>query len=309
MKKSLVSMVFSSLLYILLLPIWMYAQQIADPEFNPQIKNPMYEKGKGSLILIDEGHNNFHTMTGRYKPFADVLEKDGYTVRQIDVALTGAALKDAAILVISNALNEKNTKDWVLPVSSAFTQSEIDEIEEWVKGGGSLFLIADHMPFPGAAEKLAARFGFNLNNGFALDTTQMGKPDLFTRTDKTLLINAVTEGRNISESVDSVYSFTGEAFRIPDDALPLLQFNQNFVAFMPDTAWNFKDDTPSISVAGWCQGAVKKSGNGRIAVWGEAAMFSAQSSNNNKVGMNAPYARYNMQLLLNLIHWLDKKIQ
>lgn len=305
MKKSLASMFCSSLLF---LPVLIYAQQISDPEFNPQIKYPMYENGKGSLILIDEGHNNFHTMNGRYKPFADVLEKDGYLVKPINTTFTKKALKDAGILVISNALNKKDTVEWVLPSLSAFIQSEIDEVADWVNSGGSLFLIADHMPFPGAAGELAARFGFNLNNGFALDTSQMGKPALFTRTEKTLSINTITEGRNISESVDSIYSFTGEAFRIPGDAMPVLLLNKNFVSLLPDTAWNFKDDTPKISVAGWCQGAVKKYGDGRVVVWGEAAMFSAQLANNSRFGMNAPYARDNLQLLLNIIHWLDRKL-
>jgi hypothetical protein len=37
-------------------------------------------------------------------------------------------------------------------------------------------------------------------------------------------------------------------------------------------------------------------------------MFSAQTANNRKVGLNAPYARYNLQLLLNIKHWLDGKL-
>lgn len=308
MKYSKAVTAHFSLLCFLILFSCSYAQQISDPEFNPQIQNPMFDKGKGSLILIDEGHNNFHTMSGRYRPFAEVLEKDGYNVKPINTAFTKEALKDAAILVISNAQNEKDTAEWALPTYSAFEKKEIDELVKWVKGGGSLFLIADHMPFPGAAEKLAAGFGFNLNNGFAFDTSDMRQPALFTRVDKTLSINTVTEGRNASESVDSIYSFTGEAFRIPDDALPVLILNKNFVSFMPDTAWNFTVETPQISVGGWCQGAVKKFGHGRIAVWGEAAMFSAQLANKNRFGMNAPYARHNMQLLLNLIHWLDGKL-
>ncbi len=78
-----------------------------------------------------------------------------------------------------------------------------------------------------------------------------------------------------------------------------------------DTAWNFKDDTQQVSVAGWSQGAVKKFGKGKIAVWGEAAMFSAQIAGEQKVkvGMNAPKAKYNYQLLLNIIHWLDNLIE
>lgn len=295
--KSLITVIF--LTYLILSP-FTYSQQVSDPDFKPVIKNPAYEKGKGSLILIDEAHNNFHTMTGRYKPFADVLENDGYTVKPLADKLIPGALKDAKILVISNALNEKNAEEWVLPTPSAFEKNEINVIEEWVNSGGSLFLIADHMPFPGAAGDLAARFGFELNNGFAFDTAAVVKPDLFTRSDKTLAVNEITDG------VDSIYSFTGEAFRIPADAKPVLILNKNFISLMPDTAWNFKEDTKKISVAGLSQGAVREFGKGRVVVWGEAAMFSAQISNDRKVGMNAPYAKSNFQLLLNLIHWLDR---
>jgi hypothetical protein len=146
-----------------------------------------------------------------------------------------------------------------------------------------------------------------LNNGFAYDTVNGSGPDLFTVSDGTLKDNFITKGRSELEKVDSIYSFTGEAFQIPEDATPVLILNSNFISLMPDTAWNFKDDTPQISVAGWSQGAVKKFGKGKIAVWGEAAMFSAQIAGEQKiqVGMNAPKAKYNYQLLLNIIHWLD----
>jgi hypothetical protein len=164
------------------------------------------------------------------------------------------------------------------------------------------------MPFAGAGEELADKFGFELSNGFALDTASSG-PDLFTRIDGTLKDNIITNGRNNSEKVDSIYSFTGEAFRIPDDATPVLILNKNFISLMPDTAWNFSKSTPRISAAGWSQGAVKKFGKGRVAMWGEAAMFSAQLAGKNKVkiGMNDPKAKHNSQLLLNIIHWLDDK--
>ncbi len=43
----------------------------------------------------------------------------------------------------------------------------------------------------------------------------------------------------------------------------------------------------------------------------EAAMFSAQLAGPDKVkaGMNHEIAKENYQLLLNIIHWLDEKIQ
>ncbi len=298
------------LLLIMLSSNLILAQQIGDSTYNPKISNPVYERGEGPVVFIDEAHNNFHTMSERYKPFADVLEKDGYIVKPYQSSFSAADLDRGKILVISNALNERNTEDWVLPTPSAFTNGEIDQVADWVKNGGSLFLIADHMPFPGAAGELALKFGFKLNNGFAFDTSkkeQRGIPDLFTIKDKTLNKCFITEGQNKSESVDSIYSFTGEAFGIPGDAVPVLILNKNFITIMPDTAWDFKESTQSMSAAGWSQGAVKKYGNGRIAVWGEAAMFSAQRANDRKVGMNSPYAKYNLQLLLNIIHWLDGK--
>ena len=297
------------IILLLLVPCQlMIAQQTGDSSYSPVVNHPAYEKGDGPVIFIDEAHNNFHTMTGRYKPFADLLEKDGYNVEPFQKSFTTDGLGEGKILVISNALNERNTEEWTLPTPSAFTEQEIDQVEEWVKNGGSLFLIADHMPFPGAAGKLADRFGFELNNGFAFDTSgkaMSGVPALFTKRDKTLNDCSVISGRNNSESVDSIYSFTGEAFRIPDDAIPVLILNKSFITLMPDTAWNFNETTPKISAAGWSQGAIMKYGKGRVVIWGEAAMFSAQTANGRKFGMNAPYAKYNAQLLLNIIHWLD----
>jgi hypothetical protein len=47
---------------------------------------------------------------------------------------------------------------------------------------------------------------------------------------------------------------------------------------------------------------------GSVAVFGEAAMFSAQLAGptKQKSGMNAPGAEQNHQLLLNVIHWLTR---
>ena len=299
------------MLLLYLLTGLVFAQQISDPDFNPPIFNPAYPPREGSKIFIDEAHNNFHTMDGRYKPFADLLARDGYIIQPLKDTIEINELEQVDILVISNPLNIKNTQDWTLPTPSAFTEDEIKNIVKWIEEGGSLFLIADHMPFPGAAGELAAAFGFELNNGFAYDTVTGGGPDLFNLKDGTLKDNFITNGRNELEKVDSIYSFTGEAFQIPEVATPVLILNNNFISIMPDTAWNFKDDTPQVSVAGWSQGAVKKMGKGKIAIWGEAAMFSAQLAGEQKVkvGMNAPKAKYNYQLLLNIIHWLDNLIE
>src|SRR5262245_36982417 len=54
--------------------------QLADPDFNAKVENPAYVDRHPS-VLFDEAHNNFHTATGRYKPFADLITSDGYRVR------------------------------------------------------------------------------------------------------------------------------------------------------------------------------------------------------------------------------------
>jgi hypothetical protein len=79
---------------------------------------------------------------------------------------------------------------------------------------------------------------------------------------------------------------------------------------MPSTAWEFKDDTPKEPGKGYYQGAFMKYGNGKIVVFGEVAMFSAQIAgtgpNQRRAGFNSPRAKKDAQLLLNIIHWLDK---
>ena len=44
----------------------------------------------------------------------------------------------------------------------------------------------------------------------------------------------------------------------------------------------------------------------KVAMFGEAAMFTAQIVNGNfPVGINSPAAPQNAQFVLNLVHWLD----
>jgi hypothetical protein len=101
--------------------------------------------------MVDEAHFNFHTAEGRYQPFSELLRRDGYVVKPSRLKFSKVSLRDGQILVIANPLAERNRTDWSLPTPSAFSDEEIEAVRDWVKGGGSLLLIADHMPFPGAA--------------------------------------------------------------------------------------------------------------------------------------------------------------
>ena len=136
-----------------------YAQPVPDTEFKPPIEKPAYSQGAGPVVMIDEAHHNWHTATGRYLPFADLLRRDGYVVQASKSPFSIDALKQGNILVIANALNKRNDNYWVPPYPSAFTDEEIKAVHDWVQGGGSLLLIADHLPWPAAADKLASAFG------------------------------------------------------------------------------------------------------------------------------------------------------
>ncbi|MEM7110695.1 MAG: DUF4350 domain-containing protein [Bacteroidota bacterium] len=294
----------------LILPIYLKAQQLADTTYNPPIYSPAYEAGKGPIIFIDEGHHNFHTKDGRYRAFSDLLERDGYRAMAYEGKFTKAKVSKGKILVISNALHQSNLENWYLPNPSAFTDKEINVIKEWVHEGGSLFLIADHMPMAGAAEDLGAAFDFEFTNGFVLDTARRG-PAIFKIEDGTLIKSGITEGRNSKESVEQVASFTGQAIKLPSDATPILSFSKGYVNLLPDTAWVFDQTTRIQSAEGWSQGAYKKYGKGRVVVSGEAAMFTAQLAgpNKTKMGMSNQIAPENYQLLLNIVHWLDGKLE
>ena len=287
------------------------AQQVADPDFKPAIARPAYKQGRGPRVLLDEAHHNFHTATGRYQPFAELLRRDGYVVEASAKPFNRESLKGARVLVIANAVAERNVDDWSLPNPSAFTDAEIEAVRAWVQRGGSLLLIVDHMPMGGAAEKMGAAFGVRWHNGFALDEKQGAGVLFFSRDEGTLKDNAVTRGRSKDERIERVATFTGSAFKAEGRAVePLLVFGKGIVSMTPQVAWQFKPETPRVGVEGWYQGATLRYGKGRVALFGEAAMFTAQLGGPNRVrvGMNAPEAKQNPQLLLNVLHWLSGKL-
>ena len=300
----------SRFLLISLLSVFvLQSQQMADTLYNPPVNQPVYRMKTGPLVLIDEGHYNFHTRKGRYASFARLLERDGYRVESSLLPFDEKALSNTRILVISNALNKRNVNDWFLPNPSAFSEKEIEFLRHWVHKGGRLFLIADHMPMAGAASDLASAFGFEFTNGFVFETGGV-VPSRFSLQEQSLHSNSITKGRSPAESVLEVATFTGQAFKIPKSAQPILTFPDNYVNILPDTAWVFTDSTPRLPAKGWQQGAFMAYGEGKLVVFGEAAMFSAQLAGpqKRKMGMNHPEATRNHQLLLNIIHWLDDQL-
>jgi hypothetical protein len=284
-----------------------HSQQVADTTWAPPPFTPAWPAGTGPVVAIDEGHRNFHTLSGRFAPFARLVRSDGWRVTSHTGSLTPAALAAIDLLVIANPLHERNDPAaggrWELPTPPAFTPDEVAAVQDWVRDGGALLLIADHMPFPGAAAPLAAAFGAQFSNGFVAIGDDV--PDLvFTRNPDgpRLVDHPVTR-------VDSVRTFTGSAFRPGPLAEPLLVLPRGAKSLECPVAWTFGPETPVIEVGGWCQGAVLRYGRGRVALFGEAAQFTAQLAGPDRipVGMNAPGAGQNWRFLLDTLAWLAGK--
>jgi hypothetical protein len=228
---------------------------------------------------------------------------DGYRVIRNRQPFTKTSLSSFKVLVIANALGAEEMDDTGAD-ASAFTEEECQAVQDRVKGGGALLLIADHAPLGGAAASLGARFGVDMSKGFTYDPANSApnSPSLliFSRENKLLATHPITEGRNQNEQLNLVQSFTGQSLKGPDNSVAILKLS--------DTA----KDTPnraadsSISAAGRAQALALKFGKGRVVVQGEAAMLSAQiaGQNKSKMGMNVP-GNENKQYALNVMHWLS----
>lgn len=300
-------------MWLLVLGVWgavtgaAAGQQVADTAFVPEAGAPAYPVGTGPLVLVDGAHSNFHTIDGRFAPFARLLRRDGYRVEALNAPLDAAGtLQGAALLVIANALGASSGD--VAPSGPAFTPQDVRALREWVERGGALLLIADHMPFPAAVRNVGTAFGIELIDGFASADTGFPGAIVFSRARGTLADHPITRGRTPAERIDSVATFVGEAFRA-GGADPLLTMDEGAVVFLPRIPWQIDSTTPREAAVGWSQGVVKRVGKGRIAVFGEAAMFTAQLAGPERspVGMNAPEAGQNGRFVLNLVRWMVER--
>jgi ketosteroid isomerase-like protein len=242
-----------------------------------------------------------------YAAMGKLLKRDGYrvTTSNHDFSIP-ESLAETDVLVIINSLHESNVGNWARPVLSAFTDKEIKNLERWVKRGGQLLIVGDHMPFGGAVRKLGAAFGCEWVDGFARIQPYYWPPSHFEGSEMVNAESPVIKGLQKGESLNRIATFTGSAFKAPPEAVVALAFKPENSSVQPDTSWRFKDHSPEISLAGYAQGATLDYGEGRVAFWGEAGMLAAQVFRQDwRAGFNSAYAPENAQMMRNLFHWLS----
>jgi hypothetical protein len=305
------------------LGVFVHAQQMVDPDFKAIVEKPAYSRN-GPTVAIDEAHSNFHTAAGQYRPFADLLKSDGYTVKASTRKFETGVFAGIDVLVIANARGSDLSK----PSLPAFTEQECDVVRDWVRQGGSLLLIADHAPYGSAAENLGRRFGVAMGKGWAFDRASQGGITtqlVFSRENGLLGAHPILSGRDASEEVKVVRTFTGQSLSAPDGATSLLKLSSTAREAATPNDLNAEDaairgtgasgdaaGSKSSPVAGRAQGIAMRFGKGRVVVLGEAGMFTAQivrltggnQQREMKFGMNVS-GNDDRQFALNVVHWLS----
>jgi len=278
------------------------SNQQPDPDFIPKNTKTTFSQLNSPIVLIDEAHHNLHSINGRFRPFTQVLESDGYIVKPNRKKFTLENLKQADILVIVNAL-DSNRRDYNPPYGDAFEDDEVEAVKQWVTQGGALFLVADHAPFPKVIEKLSSSFGFEFGNGHVNDA-------IFRFDNNGIKNHVIIDKTTHSKRITQVKTFGGSAFKIPEAAKLLLVLDKDTISLVPDIPFQINAKTQRVPVEGWSQGATLEFGSGRVAVFSEAMMFTSQHivSTNEKRGLVSVGAEQNERFLLNVMHWLSQLI-
>ena len=288
-----------------LLNIVTLGQHLADPEFKANVGTPAFTKNT-PRVMFDEAHNNFHTSSGRYKPFTDLLLNDGYRLVINRQPFTKTVLDSFKLLVIVNALGNDIDEDDA--DKTAFSDEECLIVRDWVKGGGSLLLVTDPGPFAKSTASLAKQFGVEVNPNIAEDPTNCAEKYrmsmiLYSNENHQLQSHSIISGRDANEKVNRVVVFTGHSLKGPQDSVAFLKLSDS----ARDAKSANEGSNTTDASRGAAQGLALKFGSGRVVLIAEADMLSAllgDPPEKEPIGMNYPGID-NKQLTLNVMHWLS----
>ena len=245
---------------------------VISPKFNPETS---------PRVSFDLGHGNFHDIKTTYAPFAILLKNDGILLNTHESLFTENSLQDIELLIIANAIPTEETEG---ETSSAFAESEINVLKNWIQNGGSLLLIADHDPFGSAASELAKAFGAGMSSVWTVDSLRfieaIGKTTWleFSEENKGLGRHSILQNEIPESAVRRVITFTGQSLSFDSTWTSILQLSpsaKNYYSRSEATV-AAADTTTYFPVPCQSQLIAREYGNGRIVIAGEAAMFTAQ---------------------------------
>ena len=251
-------------------------QQVGDPSFDTQVRQPAFTRHH-PRILFDAAHHNVHHIDGTYKAFADLVRNDGCAIEARDQPFDRELLSRYDVVVIAGALGDP-----------AFTAAEVSAVKGWVERGGSLLLLTDHDPVASANADLTRAFGVESLRAVVVDSEHRLK-NFYPTNILATRENGLLREHPLTNGVASVGVFGGQSFRVPKRASIIIGVGPK--------------------AAGDAQMVAETFGRGRVVITGDMGMLSAQLVTEGDVtgpwGMNVPGLE-NRQLVLNVIRWLAK---
>ncbi len=274
---------------------------MADTSYDVSVASPVCIKNC-PVIWFDEAHNNYHTASGRYKPLANLLSNDGFEIVKGLTPITKRTLVNTNLVLIA--------------APGHISNDELNILNAWIRQGGSLFTVTDHsnFGFDGLLESLGvgtpeteytedsihARI---LEDGITKNPRHL----VFSEKDNLLGDHPIIKGRNDSERVKIVKSFSGRTIIAPPGSSVLLRLGESAVDYLTIEPLL---RTVETSVAVQCKGqrvygVAFELGKGKVVVVSEAAMLTAQiwMDGTPGAGMNVPGSN-NKQFALNIVRWL-----
>lgn len=280
-----------------------------DPEFNSEVKEPTYKKGKGPKILLDGAHHNFFIQWDFIKPFSDLANSDGYQTIVDSLKFTPEYLKRFDIVMIITALPFDFTTKTEVTDEITFSQDEINSLYDWVNNGGSLLVFSEHAPFDQAINPLLNRFGIESSIGRAIDSLNYNKKIgntgwiEFTHQNGGLKSDhPIIKWRTKEERITKLMTFGGSALT-GKKYTNLLELSETSENVIHSTGVGPIGKGNSQALAGII-------GKGKVVALGDsngftAMIFDREEGSKQPAGMNLKEYDWK-QFVLNTLHWLSE---
>lgn len=281
-----------------------------DPEFNSEVKEPTYKKGKGPKMLLDGAHHNFFIQWDFIKPFSELAKADGYQTIVDSLKFTPDYLERFDIVMIITALPFDFTTKNEVTDEITFSQDEINSLYNWVEQGGSLLVFSEHAPFDQAINPLLNRFGIKSSIGTTIDrlnyNKEIGRTGWIEFTKDNGLLNIehpIVKGRTPSNQVNRLLTFGGSGLT-GKDYTNLLRLSESSENVVHSTGVGPIGKGNSQALAG-------NVGKGKVVALGDsngftAMVFDLKDGTKQKAGMNLENYDWK-QFILNTLYWLSNE--
>lgn len=271
--------------------------------------------GPRARILLDEAHHNlFAAAASGYRSFVRLVTEEGFSVAINSAPFSAGRLAGTDVLLITNPNGAGAAAPVEQRARAAFTDGEVDAVQQWVAVGGALLLVTDHYPAGASARILAERLGVNLSAGWTDDVSHRRTLPtygpvfgylLFSRAAGLIGDHPIMNGRDRSERIETVSTTTGESIEGPPGSIALLPLSPTALDWLPSGSrlsspprdFNPCPGCDTRSAAGRSQGIAFEFDRGRVVVVGEMGALAGYAPDTG-----------NRQFTLNTVRWLAREL-